>query len=70
MASLNNDYNKIAQLAHTLKGSCSNLDLYDIFEKSKSIELFAKDKIKCDYLCYISEIEEIIYFLKINNQIK
>lgn len=59
-----NNFEEIAQFAHSIKGSSANLRLKEISELAKTIELKAKNKSTFNYMKYYTNLKEKI------NQVK
>jgi HPt (histidine-containing phosphotransfer) domain-containing protein len=62
----NNDKEMLSIAAHSLKGSSSTIQLKDISELAKEIELSAKNNKEIDYKKKYEELQKLISDLKIN----
>lgn len=60
----NNDKETLSHAAHSLKGSSSTLQLTDISELAKEIELSAKNNEILDYQSKYNKLKELINTLK------
>jgi HPt (histidine-containing phosphotransfer) domain-containing protein len=60
----NNDKEKLSQAAHSLKGSSSTLQLTEIAELAKEIELSAKNNENIDYQNQYEQLKELINNIK------
>lgn len=54
----NRDYQLLALIAHTIKGSLLNLGLNDVAKQAKKIEINAKDKIETNLQATLSQLSE------------
>jgi HPt (histidine-containing phosphotransfer) domain-containing protein len=60
----NDDKKKLSQAAHSLKGSSSTLQLTEIAELAKEIELNAKNNENIDYQNQYKQLKELINNIK------
>jgi len=61
-ATLKNDLQAIENKSHSLKGSCGNLQLNEMYELSKIIELAAKER--REGFNYVSSVDELSKMFK------
>jgi HPt (histidine-containing phosphotransfer) domain-containing protein len=55
-----NNFEKITQSAHSIKGSSSNILLDDISKLAKEIEMSAKDRLDIDYQSKYKQLKDMI----------